>query len=142
MRDDFFKEMEKRRKEMETLMDEVIGFSRVSVYGKTHFSPAVDIFEMNNTFCIVLDMAGISKKDISITVSDDILIIKGERKRTDLYNEGLSYYHMEIEYGPFERRIRIPRSTDIDKMKIEYNDGMLEIEIPVRDRTIREINIE
>lgn len=142
MKDDFFKEMEKTRKEMETLMDEVIGFSRMSVYGKTHFSPAVDIFEMNNTFCIVLDMAGIDKKAINITVSDDVLILKGERRRTDLYNEGLSYYHMEIEYGPFERRIRIPRNTDMDKMKIEYNNGMLEIEIPLKVKIIREINIE
>ncbi|MGE3062685.1 MAG: Hsp20/alpha crystallin family protein [bacterium] len=140
MKDDFF--IEKTKKEMDTLMDEIVGFSRISFYRKTHFSPPVDIYEANNRFVIITDVAGIDKKLINITVSDDILIIKGERKRTNAIDENLCYYHMEIEYGPFERRIRIPRNIDMDNMDIEYDNGLLKIEIPLITKQVRKIEIE
>ena len=138
MKDNFF--IEKAKKEMNTLMDEIIGFSRISIYRKTYFS--VDIYEANNRFVIIIDVAGINKKQINVSVSDDILIIKGERKRTNAIDENLCYYHMEIEYGPFERRIRIPRNIDIDNMKIEYDNGLLNIEIPLITKQVRKIEIK
>ncbi|PIP14480.1 MAG: hypothetical protein COX48_00625 [bacterium (Candidatus Stahlbacteria) CG23_combo_of_CG06-09_8_20_14_all_34_7] len=140
MKDNFF--IEKAKKEMNTLMDEIIGFSRISIYRKTYFSPPVDIYEANNRFVIIIDVAGINKKQINVSVSDDILIIKGERKRTNAIDENLCYYHMEIEYGPFERRIRIPRNIDIDNMKIEYDNGLLNIEIPLITKQVRKIEIK
>jgi len=140
MKDNFF--IEKAKKEMNTLMDEIIGFSRISIYRKTYFSPPVDIYEANNRFVIIIDVAGINKKQMNVSVSDDILIIKGERKRTNAIDENLCYYHMEIEYGPFERRIRIPRNIDIDNMKIEYDNGLLNIEIPLITKQVRKIEIK
>jgi HSP20 family protein len=140
MKDDFF--IEKAKKEMDTLMDDIVGFSRISIYRKTHFSPPVDIYEANNRFVIITDVAGIDKKLINITVSDDVLIIKGERKRTNAIDENLCYYHMEIEYGPFERRIRIPRNIDIDHMDVDYDNGLLKIEIPLIMKQTRQIKID
>ncbi|MDD3803261.1 MAG: Hsp20/alpha crystallin family protein [bacterium] len=140
MKDDFF--IEKAKKEMDTLMDEIVGFSRISLYRKTHFSPPVDIYEANNRFVIITDVAGIDKKQISITVSDDVLIIKGERQRSNAIEENLCYYHMEIEYGPFERRIRIPRNIDMENMDIVYDNGLLKIEIPLVTKQVRKIEID
>ncbi|HAV92805.1 TPA: hypothetical protein DCW38_06460 [candidate division WOR-3 bacterium] len=140
MKDDFF--IEKAKKEMDTLMDDIVGFSRISIYRKTYFSPPVDIYEANNRFVIITDVAGIDKKLINITVSDDVLIIKGERKRTNAIDENLCYYHMEIEYGPFERRIRIPRNIDIDHMDVDYDNGLLKIEIPLIMKQTRQIKID
>lgn len=142
MKNDFLDDLEKRKREMHSMMVEIVGFSRISIYRKTHFSPSVDIYEANKKFIIIADVAGVDKKDISLTVSDDILILKGDRKRSSTFDENMCYYHMEIEYGPFERRIRIPRSVNLDAMDVLYENGILRIEIPLQERSSRKIEIE
>ncbi len=139
---DIFDEIDKIKKEMETFTEELIGFSKMGVYRKTHFTPPVDIYELDNTFVIIMDVSGISKKEMDITVSDDIIIIKGERKRDHLHKDNICYYHMEIEYGPFERRIKIPRNSDIENMQVVYKEGLLRIEIPLKVKIIKQIEIE
>lgn len=123
-------------------IDDFFSFSRVISYSRTHIAPPVDIYEINNRFIIVLEIPGIDKQDISITVSDDIIIIKGEKKKKNFIDNEICYYHMEIEYGPFERRLRIPTNSDIDNMEIEYKDGFLKIEIPLKYKKVKKINIE
>jgi len=142
MKNDFLDDLEKKKREMHSTMDEIVGFSRISIYRKTHFSPPVDIYEANKKFIIIADVSGVDKKDINLTVTDDILILKGERKRVNTFDENMCYYHMEIEYGPFERRIRIPRSVDLDNMDVLYENGILRIEIPQIAKNSRKIKID
>ena len=140
--DDIFDDIEKTKREMDTFMDEMIGFSKMAMYGKTYFSPQVDIYEANNVFIIIVDVAGISKKDINLILSDGFIVIKGYRKRDHVHKQSICYYHMEIEYGPFERRIAIPRNCDVDNMKVVYKNGLLRIEIPLKVKIIKQIEIE
>uniref|UniRef100_A0A7C3N7V1 Hsp20/alpha crystallin family protein n=1 Tax=candidate division WOR-3 bacterium TaxID=2052148 RepID=A0A7C3N7V1_UNCW3 len=127
---------------IDSLIDDFLGFSRVVSFRKTHLVPPADIYEVKDRFIIVVEIPGMEKKDISLTVSDDILILKGEKKRKTFLENDICYYHMEIEYGPFERRFRIPSNSDIDNMEVEYNNGFLRIEIPLIYKKIKKINIE
>lgn len=127
---------------LDSLIDDFLGFSRVVSYRRTHLIPPVDIYEVKDRFIIVVEIPGVEKKDISLTVSDDILILKGEKKRKTFIENDICYYHMEIEYGPFERRFKIPSNSDIDNMEVEYNNGFLRVEIPLIYKKVKKINIE
>ncbi|MDI6699633.1 MAG: Hsp20/alpha crystallin family protein [bacterium] len=127
---------------IDSFIDDFVGFSKVLSFRRTHLIPPADIYEVKERFIIVVEIPGMEKKDISLTVSDDILILKGEKKRKTFLENDICYYHMEIEYGPFERRFKIPSNSDIDNMEVEYKNGFLRIELPLVYKKIKKIKIE
>lgn len=139
---DIFDEIRKANRDMDDILDEMIGFKRMSLRRKHYYNPPVDIYETDENFIINIELPGMEKEDISLTLSDDVLIIKGVRENGRSRSEEISYYHMEMNYGPFERRIRIPRNIDHDKMEVTYENGILIIELPLQIRVMKKIEIE
>ncbi len=104
--------------------------------------PRCDVFQTETEWVIVLELAGMDKKDISITTSDEYIRIAGERI-LPAPNCQVCYYNMEIETGKFDRRIFFPIGTiDRENPTVTYENGMLRITYPVLPVVERIIEIK
>jgi HSP20 family protein len=92
--------------------------------------PAVETLSKDGKFVVRLDLPGVDPKAVDISVTDDVLTVKGERKRKEEKKEG-EYTRTEVTYGSFERSLRLPGKIEADKIKASYENGVLEIAIPV-----------
>ena len=92
-------------------------------------SPKVDIFEEGNEVVMRADMPGIEKKDIDITIDDNMLTISGERTHEDKVEKG-SYVRCERTHGSFFKRFELPSDVDADKIKAHLDSGVLEVRLP------------
>ncbi len=97
---------------------------------------AVDVAEEDELFRITVELPGIEAKDVEVSLSDDTLIIKAEK--TDTRGEqAQSYYLREREYGSLERFIEIPVGVDQDRIKAQFGNGVLTVELPKTPETVR-----
>ena len=93
------------------------------------WNPVVDIYDNDDNIVIKAELPGVSKKDIEIDIKDRVLTLKGERSADNEVKED-NYYRRERTYGRFERSFTLPANVDPDKIKADYNDGVLKIEVP------------
>lgn len=91
--------------------------------------PAIDMYEQSNKFVVKAELPGIKEQDIEVSVSDNTLTIKGERK-TEREVKEENYYRSERAYGRFFRSIPLPANADTQKVQANYDNGVLEISIP------------
>ena len=94
--------------------------------------PAVDVKEDQHAFTIKVDLPGIDKKDIMISMEDGVLSVQGERaaeKKEDHDN----YYRVERVSGKFYRRFSLPETANAEKIEAHMVKGVLEIHIPKRE---------
>ena len=93
------------------------------------WAPEVDVEETADTIIIRADLPGMDKKDISISVENRELTIRGERKNE--VDEGKSNFHrVERTYGSFRRSFSLPARVQADKVEASYQDGVLEVSVP------------
>ena len=93
------------------------------------WNPVVDLYEKDDHFVIKAELPGVDKKNISIDLKDRVLTLSGERSyENDVKEE--SYYRRERSYGKFQRAFTLPADVDSDKIKAEFKDGLLQIEVP------------
>src|SRR5210317_1506077 len=93
------------------------------------WNPAVDLYEKDDHFVIKAELPGVDKKDISIDLKDRVLTLSGERSYENEVKEE-NYYRRERSYGKFQRVFTLPADVDSDKIKADFNDGLLQIEVP------------
>jgi HSP20 family protein len=94
------------------------------------FLPVTDVFARGDDVVVRLELPGIDlEKDVSVTLQDGQLVIRGERRRTEEVKDE-EYYRMEAAYGTFERRFPIPEGVDEKKILAEYSEGILEVTVP------------
>ena len=96
---------------------------------ETSWMPTVDISEMENGYEIRAELPGVSEDDVNISVTDNVLTVKGE-KRQEEETEGKNYHRVERHYGSFQRSFTLPRHIETDAIKAEFKDGVLTLEIP------------
>ena len=97
---------------------------------KTNFGwePPMDVFDTETEFVVIMDIAGMDRKNISVFTDGNILRIGGARK--DLFPEGKKQFHsLEIQVGPFQRLIGIPVSVDSESISTHYSNGLLEVRL-------------
>ena len=93
------------------------------------WAPAIEVFEKEDRFVVKAELPGMTEEDIDISVVDETLTIKGERKaETEVKEE--DYYCCERSYGNFSRSIALPSTVDAKKIEASYEDGVLEVNIP------------
>ena len=105
-------------------------FDNIDSYVERYFQnrfkkPNVSINDMGNNYSVLLEMPGIDKKDIDITVNDGILNIKAEKKESDD-----KVIYSEINNYNYSRSFYIPDDVKIDKIKAKSLNGLLNIELP------------
>jgi HSP20 family protein len=93
------------------------------------WNPVVDLYEKDDHFMIKAELPGVDKKDIKIDLQDRLLTLSGERAYDNEVKEE-NYYRRERSYGKFQRAFTLPADVDSDKIKAEFKDGVLQIEVP------------
>jgi HSP20 family protein len=108
--------------------------------GKYGFTPAVDVYEDKDNIVVEAQLAGIDPNDISISIENDTLCLKGESEKQSEVDEK-NYYRKEIRRGSFYRSIPLPTKVNGDKAKALADGGVLKITIPkspeVKPKTIK-----
>jgi len=103
--------------------------------------PPVDVVEDEDRLIILVDLAGILVEDVKVKKEGNTIIIQGIRRQL-LPLKNPVYHHMEIDYGEFERGIRIPRKFQNGEIKASYKDGFMKIEIKLPEHYERRIKVE
>jgi HSP20 family protein len=93
------------------------------------WTPNTDVYETPDNLVVKMEIAGIDKDDLEITLNDRLLLVRGYRK-DPCRQHRCSFRQMEIDYGYFERRIVIPRSVDAKRVRAQFHNGFLHIELP------------
>ena len=124
-------ELRNLRREMDRLWEEFFGPREVAT-SETSWVPAVDISETKDAVIVKAEVPGMEPKDIDISLSGDILTIKGE-KRQQTEEKDENFHRIETRYGAFSRSIRIPVPVDADRIEAKYEKGVLKVTLPKRE---------
>lgn len=150
-----FREMERMTNEMSRQMDSLFRsfdtdfgnnsfrrFLNENVINRP-FAPRVDIAEDATNMYLHIELAGLSKEDVQLTVSDDrVLTIKGERKN-EHKDEGKNYVRVERVYGEFSRSFQLPGNVQSDAIDAKFDNGVLNITLPKTEESKpRQIAVE
>ena len=97
--------------------------------GSRNVWPAVDIFEKDGKMVIKAELPGMDKKDISLDIQNDVLTLRGERKYENEVKEE-NFFRKEMSHGTFVRSFTLLGDVDTDRIKAEFKDGILTVEVP------------
>lgn len=93
------------------------------------FSPSINTREGESAYHIEVDLPGVNKESISLSIEDKKLIISGERVYKDMLQEE-NYHKIESRFGKFSRSFSLPQEIDIENIHAQSVDGVLEVVIP------------
>jgi HSP20 family protein len=88
--------------------------------------PELDVRENANAVVVEADLPGVEEKDVSVTLANGMLTIKGEKKH-EKEEKGENYYLAERSFGSFERSIRLPDTIDEGKVEAKFDKGVLKV---------------
>ena len=91
--------------------------------------PPVDIRETDEALTLMLDLPGMTKDDVTVTLENDTLTVSGERKFED-EEKNDNYHRIERAYGSFSRSFNLARDTKADKVSANFANGVLEVTLP------------
>ena len=92
-------------------------------------APAVDLTEDEKAYKLTAELPGIDEKDVEVSVAEDMLTIKGE-KRQEKEEKTKNYYVSERSYGSFQRSFALPKSVDRDNIAAQFAKGVLTVTLP------------
>jgi HSP20 family protein len=137
LRGDFVRDLFDFRRDFDEIFKRMLtgkpwGQEQVALSNPFNFVPAVESFidkEAKKYVCRV-HIPGVDPKELQVSVQNNVLIIRGERKTTRTGKE-IEPFEREINYGAFERTLPLPEGLNTDKLAAEYAHGVLEITAPV-----------
>jgi len=115
-------------REIDQLFDD---FSRgLPTFGESGIMPInLDVAETENAFEVTAEVPGAKPEDIDISLSDNLLTVKGEKK-SEKDEKRKNYHMMERSYGAFQRSVRLPAEVDESKVDARFENGLLKITLP------------
>ena len=90
----------------------------------------VDVFKRGNDIIIQSTIAGTDPNDMDISITKDMVTIKGHRMQEEK-TKSSDYYHRELYWGSFSRSIILPADIDSDNSKASIKNGVLTIKLPI-----------
>jgi HSP20 family protein len=102
--------------------------------GADEWAPEVEVFQKDDQLTVKADLPGLKKDEVSVEVTDNAVIIQGERKQ-EHEEEREGFYRSERTYGTFRRLIPLPEGALTDQAKAQFRDGVLEITMPAPPAT-------
>lgn len=96
------------------------------------FVPAVDVAVSDSDVVLTMDVPGLTSEDISLEIVDNLLTVRGERRRTQT-PEGTAFAHLERGVGRFERSVRLPDGVDPEAVTASLEHGVLSLIVPKPD---------
>lgn len=104
--------------------------------------PVTDVSETPDHLTLRLEVPGLDREDIKLSVENNVLTVRGE-KRQETSSEDETFYRTERSYGSFERSFTLPSHFDADNVQAQMENGVLTIRVPRREEAkAREIRIE
>lgn len=94
------------------------------------WTPAIEVKENDGNLVICADLPGMDQNDLKVEVRDNALVLEGERKQEQEDDSG-GVHRSERFYGRFHRMIPLPEGADIDKAHAKFQNGVLEIDVPI-----------
>ena len=128
---DPFRNMSDMQGEVNRLFDSFLGRPAASATAPAlrPWAPVLDIHATKDDLVLSFELPGVTDKDVSLSITGDLLTLKGERMANrDVKDE--SVYHVERVYGKFERSVQLPIPVQAEKVKATYRDGVLEVRLP------------
>ncbi len=127
---DLFSDLSHINREMNRLFDSFLrgGVSDDGSFG-TFWNPPVDIREREDAYLVEVELPGLTKDDVKITMENNVLMIKGEKSQESEEKRG-SCHRTERVYGSFLRSFTLPSSVKNDKIEAQYKNGVLTITLP------------
>ncbi len=95
--------------------------------------PAVDVSETDGEFQIKAEIPDVKKEDVKVTLEDGVLTIQGQRKQ-EKEEKGTKHHRVERTYGSFVRSFTLPDLVDEEKVKAEFKDGVLNLQLPKSEK--------
>jgi HSP20 family protein len=93
------------------------------------WTPALDMYEDKDNLFVRLELPGMKKEDIELSLLEGSLSIAGERKGQNKSKDS-EVYRAERFFGRFQRTVSLPRAVAVDKVKAQYADGILTVTLP------------
>jgi HSP20 family protein len=104
--------------------------------------PSVDLMENPEEFKLVAELPGLTKDDVKITLSENLLTLQGEKK-AEREEKNENWHHVERSYGKFERSFQLTSAVDPAKVTAKFKDGVLSVVLPKsEDSRSRDIQIQ
>jgi HSP20 family protein len=123
------------QEEIEELFAELWQVPRFS--GLRHgFRPNVDCYHTDDphALTVVLELPGVDPASVQVVAAERLLVVAGERRRPHV--DGRTYQQMEIEYGVFQRQVRLSEDVDPTRADARYHQGVLTITLPVVEKAL------
>jgi HSP20 family protein len=98
----------------------------------TTWTPLCDIYETKKEVVLKMELPGLKKEDVKVSIENDVLQIFGERKFEEEIKKE-NFHRIELNYGDFLRRFTLPTYVDPAKISAEFKDGLLMIVLPKRE---------
>ena len=122
-----FREVSRLRREMDRMWDDYFGFGRKALQPLVmEWIPAVDVSETADKILVKAEVPGMDANDINISVTGDVLTIKGEKK-SEREEKEENFHLVERTYGSFARSLTLPAAVDMDKIEATYQNGVLTV---------------
>jgi len=118
------------QREMNRMFDNFFrGTDRSEDYTLAAWTPAVDIAEHDDEYIVKVELPGVNKDEVKITLESNILTLHGEKKQ-EKETKKENYHRVERSYGSFQRSFTLPTNVKSDKIDAAYKDGILTINLP------------
>jgi HSP20 family protein len=138
----FRDELSAFRKEMDRLWNRSFGETALGRVLETEWQPSADIAETADSITIKAELPGLEPKDIEVTLSGDLLTIKGEKKK-EKEKKDEKFHRTERFYGIFERSFRFPVGVKMDKVEAKFDKGILTVTLPkTEEAKTKEIKVQ
>jgi len=131
-----FRELDRMRREMDQFWGSLFTekpMRRGEGGALGEWFPEFDLSETKNELIVKAEVPGITPKDIHISLVDNTLTIRGEKKE-QMEEKDENYHYIGRGYGSFVRTIPLPREVQGDKVKASYKDGILKIVLPKSEK--------
>ena len=120
----------------ETLGDVTYQLTRLHFIqpGPFRWQPAINAFQCDKGLRVCVDLAGVDRSQVDLTVEPQRVVIRGMRPAPEPAEDDrvVQMIAFEIDYGPFERVLELPRPVDVKQAKAEQRNGLLWIELPFK----------
>lgn len=130
------------QKEMSRMLSNFFTNDDEAFSGLQNWYPSADISEGKDTYTVKIELPGVTKDDVKITLQENMLTVHGEKKQEN-ETKRENYHRVERSYGSFSRSFRLPSLVKADKIDANYKDGVLTIVLPkAEEAKAKEIDIK
>jgi HSP20 family protein len=128
------RDVDKLQEEIEELFADLWQVPRFASGLRQGFRPNVDCFHTDepHALTVVVELPGVDPQTLRVVAGERVLAISGERTRPQV--PGRVYQQMEIEYGPFQRHVRLGEDVDPERAEARFEHGILTVQLPVVEK--------